>query len=174
MPARTDTRWFHDVVWDAARHRPRPGVEVRFIKGRLKFGGTGPAENSAPFPSVAVIFHPMAEDMPDMVDARGVAALRAEIVRLNAEIARGGIGVHTSRVELDHARTCARHWQLIAEELRACIVSGTTPPRRPSARARTKKQPMPEFQELIATWRASSIPLDVSPSTTHEKKEHKT
>jgi phage N-6-adenine-methyltransferase len=43
VPARTDTRWWHDC---AIQH------EVRFIKGRLKFGGH---KNNAPFPSAIVI-----------------------------------------------------------------------------------------------------------------------
>lgn len=46
IPARTDTRWFHDIVLPYAK-------EVRFIKGRLKFGE---AKNSAPFPSMVVVF----------------------------------------------------------------------------------------------------------------------
>lgn len=46
IPARTDTRWFHEIVLPNAK-------EIRFIKGRLKFGG---AVNSAPFPSMVVIF----------------------------------------------------------------------------------------------------------------------
>lgn len=45
LPSRTDTRWFHHYIY----HR----AEVRFLKGRLKFGG---AENSAPFPNMLVIF----------------------------------------------------------------------------------------------------------------------
>ena len=45
IPARTDTKYFHDYIL----HR----AEVRFIKGRLKFGD---AKNSAPFPSMIVIF----------------------------------------------------------------------------------------------------------------------
>jgi phage N-6-adenine-methyltransferase len=53
VPSRTDTRWFHEHVWDAEKHQPRVGVEVRFIKGRLKFGE---GKNSAPFPSVVIIF----------------------------------------------------------------------------------------------------------------------
>jgi phage N-6-adenine-methyltransferase len=48
LPARTDTRWWHDFIQDKA--------EVRFIKGRLKFGGY---KNSAPFPSAIVIFRPL-------------------------------------------------------------------------------------------------------------------
>lgn len=46
VPSRTDTRWWHDYVIEG-------GAEVRFIKGRLKFGG---ATNSAPFPSAVVVF----------------------------------------------------------------------------------------------------------------------
>ena len=46
IPARTDTRWFHEIVLPFAS-------EIRFIKGRLKFGD---AKNSAPFPSMIVIF----------------------------------------------------------------------------------------------------------------------
>lgn len=53
LPARTDTRWFHEHVWDNVRHHARPGIEVRLIKGRLRFGD---ASNSAPFPSMVVIF----------------------------------------------------------------------------------------------------------------------
>ncbi len=56
LPARTDTRWWHEWVYygDGLWW---PGVDVRFIKGRLKFGNS---ENSAPFPSVIVIFRPPA------------------------------------------------------------------------------------------------------------------
>ena len=55
VPSRTDTRWWHDCVWDTRRHRPRPGVEVRFLRGRLRFGG---ASSGAPFPSVVIVFRP--------------------------------------------------------------------------------------------------------------------
>ena len=44
--ARTDTRYFHDYIYRKAK-------EIRFIKGRLKFGG---AKTGAPFPSMIVIF----------------------------------------------------------------------------------------------------------------------
>lgn len=57
VPARTDTRWWHACVWDSTEHRPRPGVEIRFIKGRLKFGNS---QSSAPFPSVVIVFRPRA------------------------------------------------------------------------------------------------------------------
>lgn len=55
VPSRTDTRWWHDYVW-SADHLPYPGVEIRFIRGRLKFGNSN---NSAPFPSVVIIFRPV-------------------------------------------------------------------------------------------------------------------
>lgn len=45
LPARTDTKWFHEYIYGKA--------EVRFIKGRLKFGGS---KYNAPFPSMVVIF----------------------------------------------------------------------------------------------------------------------
>lgn len=47
IPARTDTKWFHNYIYN------KKNVEVRFLKGRLKFGN---AKNSAPFPSMIVIF----------------------------------------------------------------------------------------------------------------------
>ena len=49
IPARTDTKWFHDYIYK------RDNVEVRFVKGRLKFGNS---KNSAPFPSMVVVFKP--------------------------------------------------------------------------------------------------------------------
>lgn len=45
IPSRTDTKWWHDYVMKA--------TEIRFIKGRLKFGNS---KNSAPFPSAIVVF----------------------------------------------------------------------------------------------------------------------
>lgn len=46
VPARTDTRWFHD-------HVLAEGAEVRFVRGRLKFGT---ATTGAPFASLVVIY----------------------------------------------------------------------------------------------------------------------
>lgn len=53
LPARTDTKAFHAHIYDASKWQPRDGIEIRLIPGRLKFGG---AANSAPFPSMVVIF----------------------------------------------------------------------------------------------------------------------
>ena len=47
IPARTDTRWYHDYIQDHA-------AEVKFIRGRLKYTLGGVAQNSAPFPSMLV------------------------------------------------------------------------------------------------------------------------
>lgn len=45
VPSRTDVKWFHEIVL--------PRAEVRFIKGRLRFGGS---KDPAPFPTMLVIF----------------------------------------------------------------------------------------------------------------------
>ena len=45
LPARTDTKWFHDYVYKKA--------EIRFLKGRLRFNN---APENAPFPSMIVVF----------------------------------------------------------------------------------------------------------------------
>lgn len=47
VPVRTDTRWFHDLVYNKA--------ELRFIKGRLRFNDGDPSAR-APFPSMIIIF----------------------------------------------------------------------------------------------------------------------
>jgi phage N-6-adenine-methyltransferase len=48
LPSRTDVRWFHKWIYQ------KEHVEIRFLKGRLKFGG---AKNSAPFGSMVVVFY---------------------------------------------------------------------------------------------------------------------
>ena len=45
LPARTDTKWFHEIIF--------PNAEVEFLKGRLKFGDS---TTGAPFPSMIVTF----------------------------------------------------------------------------------------------------------------------
>jgi site-specific DNA-methyltransferase (adenine-specific) len=44
IPSRTDTKWFHEYCLHG---------EIRFLRGRLRFGDS---KNSAPFPSMIVIF----------------------------------------------------------------------------------------------------------------------
>lgn len=46
IPARTDTRWFHHYIY----HKTQ---EIRFLKGRLRFGNS---IHAAPFPSMVVVF----------------------------------------------------------------------------------------------------------------------
>lgn len=45
LPARTDTRWFHEYIYGKA--------EIRFLRGRLHYND---AKDSAPFASMIVIF----------------------------------------------------------------------------------------------------------------------
>lgn len=53
VPARTDTKWWHEFAMKAK--------EIRFIRGRLKFGGS---KNSAPFPSCVIVFTPTGSSTP--------------------------------------------------------------------------------------------------------------
>lgn len=46
IPARTDTTYWHEYIFNKAH-------DIRFLKGRLKFGG---GKNSAPFPSAIVVY----------------------------------------------------------------------------------------------------------------------
>ena len=50
LPARTDTKWFHDLVL-------KNYAQIIWIKGRLKFEDeNGKPGDSAPFPSMIVVF----------------------------------------------------------------------------------------------------------------------
>ena len=51
VPSRTGTKWYHRI---AKKH------EVRFLEGRLKFGGS---KNAAPFDSMVVVFRPPTTNM---------------------------------------------------------------------------------------------------------------
>lgn len=46
IPARTDTSYWHDYIFEHAK-------DIRFVRGRLKFGG---AKHNAPFPCAVVVF----------------------------------------------------------------------------------------------------------------------
>lgn len=45
IPARTDTKYFHDYIYNRS--------EIRFIKGRLHYSNS---KNNCPFPSMIVVF----------------------------------------------------------------------------------------------------------------------
>ena len=47
IPARTDTAYFHDYIYQ------KPNVEIRFLRGRLKFAY---GKNTTPIPSIVLIF----------------------------------------------------------------------------------------------------------------------
>lgn len=50
IPARTDTKYFHEYIYHKA--------EIRFVKGRLKFTDeNGTPKGTAPFPSMVVIYN---------------------------------------------------------------------------------------------------------------------
>jgi phage N-6-adenine-methyltransferase len=76
LPSRTETRWFHDWIYGKA--------EIRFIKGRLKFGG---AKYNAPFPSMIVVFRGK-ERRPDW--SKPMADIKLAI----KQEARGGFSVN--------------------------------------------------------------------------------
>ena len=58
IPARTDTKAFHEHIYGKA--------EIRFVRGRLKFGGS---KNCAPFPSMIVVFRN--ENAPSGAESEG-------------------------------------------------------------------------------------------------------
>jgi len=60
IPARTDTRYWHDYCMHAS--------EIRFVVGRIRFGDS---RNSAPFPSAVVVFVPgIRTDAPSVSSVR--------------------------------------------------------------------------------------------------------
>lgn len=57
VPSRTDTKWFQDYCL--------PYAEIRFVRGRLKFGG---CKDAAPFPCAVIIFRPKEQDFFSELD----------------------------------------------------------------------------------------------------------
>lgn len=59
VPARTDTKWFHEFIYGKA--------EIRFIRGRLRFTDEDgvPAKKLAPFPSMIVIYNAAPQGQED-------------------------------------------------------------------------------------------------------------
>lgn len=68
LPARTDTKWFHEVVLKSVLENKGSLV---FIKGRLKFSRTG-STNSAPFPSVLWILGGMTKGQVESIDVTDI------------------------------------------------------------------------------------------------------
>ena len=67
LPARTDTKWFHDYIYGKA--------EIRFVRGRLRFGG---AANPAPFPSMVVVFRGNLQKVAQLIAAQGTTEGKME------------------------------------------------------------------------------------------------
>lgn len=79
IPARTETKYFHKYIWDKKTGQARPGILVEFLEGRVTFGSDNywqwvweqeyingkenklykkyGKKNTAPFPSMIVIFN---------------------------------------------------------------------------------------------------------------------
>ena len=78
IPARTNTAWWHDLVW--------PNSEVRFVRGRPKFGDS---KHGLPQPLAICIFKPKCK-WPKAVAGRvlnlQILACREQILLLNLAI----------------------------------------------------------------------------------------
>jgi site-specific DNA-methyltransferase (adenine-specific) len=77
VPARTCTKWFHDML--------AAGAAVRFVRGRLKFGD---AKHAAPFGSVVAIFNPPAGTRTHVPGSHTEPAPAAEPVELDGDVDR--------------------------------------------------------------------------------------
>lgn len=72
IPSRTDTAWWHDY---AAKG------EIRFVRGRLNFGGNRTRGHNAPFPCAVVVFRP-ASDEGAKASLRDTQAAASDVARL--------------------------------------------------------------------------------------------
>jgi len=80
IPARTDTKYWHRYCMEAA--------EIRLIKGRLKFGGKGPA----PFPSAVVVFVSLAQTTSDNIK-RSIRVANRQRALPRAVLTKGGLKI---------------------------------------------------------------------------------
>jgi len=55
LPCDTSPKWFHDFIWIEELHETRTGVQLRFPKGRFKFGYT----TTPKFATIIAIFKPL-------------------------------------------------------------------------------------------------------------------
>lgn len=67
LPARTDTKWFHEYIYNTKYKGllPKPNTEIRFLRGRQKMidlDNPIKKPNTAPFPSMIVIFRPTSDN----------------------------------------------------------------------------------------------------------------
>ena len=74
IPSRTDTRWFHDYIYEQA--------EVRYLQGRLKFERPDGPRDAATFPSMVVIMRPTdrtKKEEPKMTTAHFYTRLESNV-----------------------------------------------------------------------------------------------
>lgn len=90
VPARTDTRWWHEYAEKAS--------ERRFVRGRIKFVG---ARYNAPFPCAVVVFRPHGRD--------GVCPECTERFASLAEAVEHGAATHHAPAVFSAQAGAARH-----------------------------------------------------------------
>lgn len=95
IPARTDTSYFHDYIFNGKAD------EVRFLRGRLKFTDEeGNAKDSAPFPSAVIVWRSsdMGQSVRDMVldmirgEAMTANEIAAKLVDRGQKVSRSDVG----------------------------------------------------------------------------------
>lgn len=65
LPNTTDCKWFHRYVWDVSKNAARPGIELRFISGRISFDApAGMKANANVKGSILVIVHKITTIIP--------------------------------------------------------------------------------------------------------------
>lgn len=79
VPARTDTAWFHDNIYNNERAR------FELLRGRIKFELGGIAQGSSTFPSMLVFFNDGSMD-----DSKGVMHDEGRVQRRNDEASQSG------------------------------------------------------------------------------------
>lgn len=114
LPARTDTKWWHDYVSQS--------IWTELLKGRLRFGDS---KNTAPFPSAVVVFAPDGYTMPFTpakggLTGRGLIHQTAEVKRLRMCLAHHRRILAMTICESKLCFTCdtdAEHCKEVREEM---------------------------------------------------------
>lgn len=119
IPARTDTSYFHDYIFNGKAD------EVRFLRGRLKFTDEeGNAKDSAPFPSAVIVWRSsdMGQSVRDMVldmirgEAMTANEIAAKLADRGQKVSRSDVGpILTKAQAAGKARNAGK---------RACSVTG--------------------------------------------------
>lgn len=122
LPARTDTKFFHEYIYGKA--------EIRFVKGRLRFGGS---KDGAPFPSMVVIFRKKKGDRRMNNDIISRAELEKELLKEYSQVLSDrekhpeGAGHHWQIEELDKVLKIVRNIPEIPDERIVVLPEGVKP-----------------------------------------------